>query len=649
MNKDFQEQEKDCCATERTTKNTDSSNPTDFYKHWKPILSLVLLLTGLSFDHLFRVPWFTDSARLLWYLVAYLPVGFPVLKQAVINLKKGEVFTEFFLMGIATIGAFYIGEYPEGVAVMLFYSIGEAFQHGAVQKARANVKALLDVRSEKAHLKHENSFVTVHPKKVSIGEIIRVKPGERIPLDGKLLTDRNAFDTSALTGESKPRHFKKGENVLAGMINLNRVIELEVTKHYENSSISRILKMVQEAASKKAKAELFIRSFAKVYTPAVVLLATLLIIIPSFFVSPYVFEDWLYRGLVFLVISCPCALVISIPLGYFGGIGAASRNGILVKGSNYLDVLKSAETVVFDKTGTLTKGIFAVRDIQLTNISEDELLPLILAVEKDSTHPIAKAITDYCDGRFNPILNAEQQREIPGQGVRAVVSGREVTIGNKKMLESENVSHNGLPVDESATVIYIAVDKEYKGSIIISDKIKEDAESVISSLRKLGIKRTVLLSGDTNAVAKQVSEQLNIDEFYADLLPEEKVDKLEKLKQTYSGAIAYVGDGINDAPVLAMSDVGIAMGAMGSDAAIETADVVIQTDHPSKIATAIQIARSTRNIVWQNIGLAMGVKILVLSLGALGLASLWEAVFADVGVALLAILNAIRIQKMTFK
>jgi Zn2+/Cd2+-exporting ATPase len=649
MKGDHEHEHDDCCSNDHGPKNKASSNESFIFKYWKSALSLFLLLSGLTLDYLIQPHWFAEFFRFYWYSIAYVPVAFPVLKQAFIHLKKGDVFTEFFLMGIATFGAFMIGEYPEGVAVMLFYSIGEAFQLHAVQKARANITSLLDVRSETAHVIRNDSSVTVHPGTVEIGEMIRVKPGERIPLDGKLLNNQNAFDTSALTGESKPRLFEKGDSVLAGMINLNQVIELEVVKTYENSSISKILEMVQYAASRKAKTELFIRSFAKVYTPIIVFLATLLVIIPSLFVTPYVFHDWLYRGLVFLVISCPCALVISIPLGYFGGIGAASRNGILVKGSNFLDVLKDVVTVVFDKTGTLTSGEFAVQEVHLFNNSDEDIRSYVLAVEKGSTHPIAKAIIEYFDGQYNSLPIVEQQQEISGEGIQAVVSGKQVLIGNNKLMEREKVSYNSQQVNETETKIHIAIDQEYKGSMIISDKIKEDSSDAVKKLQALGIKQIVMLSGDTIPAARHVGNKLNMDQVHAGLLPEEKVRKLQELKNTFPGLIAYAGDGINDAPVLALSDVGIAMGAMGSDAAIETSDVVIQTDQPSKIATAIQIARSTRNIVWQNIGMAMGVKILFLALGALGLATLWEAVFADVGVALLAILNAIRIQNMKFE
>lgn len=637
-----------CCATpDMDTKSIERGfNLTD---HWQPLTSFLLLAIGLILDFVVRLQFFTEGIRLSWYILAFIPVGYPVMKMAWTNLTSGDLFTEFFLMSIASVGAFYIGEYPEGVAVMLFYSIGEAFQQNAVERARNNIRTLLDVRPETAHLKTGDEFTTVHPKTVQTGEVIRVKPGERIPLDGKLLTDRAAFETSALTGESKPRHYNQGETVLSGMINLNRVIELEVSRSYDNSSIARILKLVQEASTRKAKTELFIRSFAKIYTPAVVLLATLLVLIPAFIVTPYVFEDWLYRGLVFLVISCPCALVISIPLGYFGGIGAASHNGILVKGSNYLDALRSVTTVVFDKTGTLTHGTYAVQEIESYDCDRDDLLSMLYAAESSSTHPVAMAITDYID---NPVKNisVDSQNEIPGLGIEAKVNGLSLLIGSRKLMEQNGVYINGAAghAGDSSSKVYIAIDSTYKGFITISDQLKRDSADAIKQLKDLGVRQTVMLSGDKTTIARQIGKELNIDHVYGDLLPDQKSQKLQDLKVQFPGITAYAGDGINDAPVLALSDVGIAMGAMGSDVAVETADVVIQTDQPTKIATAIRISRVTRKIVWQNIFLAMGVKLLVLGMGALGMATLWEAVFADVGVALLAILNAVRVQKMDF-
>lgn len=650
MSQSDQNHQSGCCDTCQAQNSSVKSTQFRLVKYRDPLISFILLSGGLALEHLIRPDWFADPIRFIWYLAAYLPVGYPVLKEAVTNLKRGDLFTEFFLMGIATLGAFFIGEYAEGVAVMLFYSVGEMFQHAAVRRARENIRALLDVRPETAHVIRNDSVSTVHPKEVKTGETIRVRPGERVPLDGILLTERSAFDTSALTGESKPRTFHQGDEVLSGMVNQHSVIEIEVVKTYENSSITRILKMVQDASSRKAKTELFIRSFARVYTPGVVLLATLLVILPAFFVTPYVFDDWLYRGLVFLVISCPCALVISIPLGYFGGIGAASKNGILVKGSNYLDALKSVRTVVFDKTGTLTKGTFTVQEIDLPHGNESEILPVLLAVEEASTHPVAKAITGEIEGRVSSVPEVNDQEEIPGYGVRAFAEGKEVLVGSEKLMKREEIDLNGYPKNGNAgdSLIYVAVNGVHEGTIRISDQVKEDSSTAIRYLRKLGIQQSVMLSGDRQPIADKVGEELGIDYVYAELLPDQKAHKLDEIKDRFPGVTAYVGDGINDAPVIALSDVGIAMGAMGSDVAIETADVVIQTDQPSKIATAIKIAKATRNIVWQNIGLALGIKILVLALGALGVATLWEAVFADVGVALLAVLNAIRIQKMDF-
>lgn len=640
----------DCCSDGAINNQQSQEEHSSFIqKYWQPIFSFVMLGIGLILDAFVQPSWFSEPIRIAWYGLAYLPVGLPVLKQGYNQLKKGDLFTEFFLMGIATVGAFLIGEYPEGVAVMLFYSVGEAFQHRAVQKARGNIKALLDIRPNTATVKRGNSLEFLHPKNVNIGDIIQVRPGERIPLDGDLLTDRAAFDTSAITGESKPRHFERKEKVLSGFINQDQVIEIEVTSTYENNSITRILKMVQDAASRKSKTEQFIRSFARIYTPIVVLLAALLVLTPWFFVNNYLFEEWFYRGLVFLVISCPCALVISIPLGYFGGIGAASRNGILVKGSNYLDALKSVRTVVFDKTGTLTKGVFAVQDFQNFDHDEDQLYSFLHAAEKNSTHPIAKAITEFTENRNGSHLHVSEQSEIPGHGIQAVVEGSEILIGNKKLMDRKNINLNGYSSASDETLIHIAIDGKHAGLLTISDKVKDDSAHTIQEIRNLGVERTFMLSGDLKSEAERIGSFLKIDQVFGELLPEEKAEKLEEIKRQYEGTTAFVGDGINDAPVLALSDIGIAMGAMGSDAAIETADVVIQTDQPSKLATAIQIAQKTRNIVWQNIGLAMGVKGLVLFMGAIGIATLWEAVFADVGVALLAVLNAIRIQRMDFE
>lgn len=615
---------------------------------WKPYLpagiSFTLLMIGLVIDNFTNLSFFQGYIRFAWYALAYLPVGWPVMKDAFNAIKKGEVFTEFLLMSIATLGAFYIREYPEGVVVMLFYAVGELFQSAAVNRAKRNIKALLDIRPDTASVKLNNQYQLVKPETVQIGETIQVKAGEKVPLDGKMVSDKSSFNTSALTGESKPRTIEGGEQVLAGMLNLDKVIEIEVTKKFNDSSIARILELVQNATSRKAQTELFIRKFAKVYTPIVSALAVALTFLPYFFVEDYIFNEWLYRALIFLVVSCPCALVISIPLGYFGGIGAASRNGILFKGSNYLDLMTKVNTVVMDKTGTLTKGVFKVQQV-VTELNKDEFVQLVAALESNSTHPIAKAITAYAEYTS---LQATKVEEISGHGLKGEVKGKQVLAGNTKLLKKFNIVYDK-SVDEIVdTIVVTAIDGKYAGYITIADEIKEDAQQAIRAMHRIGIKQTVMLSGDKNTITQKVATTIGIDSAFGDLLPEQKVLKVEELKTDRSKVIAFVGDGINDAPVLALSDVGIAMGGLGSDAAIETADVVIQTDQPSKIVTAIKIGKATNSIVWQNIALAFGVKVIVLVLGAGGLATMWEAVFADVGVALLAILNAVRIQRMRF-
>lgn len=622
-------------------------NPKETYINFRPglIASLILFFPGLVLDFLVKADWFSDHVwiRFGWYFAAYVLVAFPVFKQAGELAKNFDFFNEFSLMGVATIGAFAIGEFPEAVAVMLFYTIGEIFQEAAVNKARNNIKSLVDVRPKKATVFRNDRWETIAPEQVKVGEKIQIKVGEKVPLDGKLLSEKASLDTSALTGESKPSTIVKSDNVLAGMLNLNQVIEIEATKLFEDSSIVRILQMVQEASARKAKTELFIRKFAKVYTPIVFVLALLITFIPYFFADHYLFKEWLYRGLVFLVVSCPCALVISIPLGYFGGIGAASRNGILFKGSNFLDLIANTTTMVMDKTGTLTKGVFKVQKVAPNAISEEEFLSILSAIESHSNHPIAKAITAYKPTNQTP----ESVEEISGKGIKAVINQKQILAGNTKLLNDFAV-HYPPELDQIVeTTVALAVDNQYKGYVVIADEVKEDAALAIKKLKSAGIK-TVMLSGDKEALTQDVATKLGIDEAFGALLPEDKVEKLEKIKTNPKEVVAFVGDGINDAPVLALSDVGIAMGALGSDAAIETADVVIQTDQPSKIFTAICIGKATKKIVYQNIGLALGVKTLVLILGAGGLANMWEAVFADVGVALLAILNAVRIQNMKF-
>lgn len=607
-------------------------------------ISFVLLLAGIVVDNFIEVTFFQGYVRLIWFAIAYLPVGWPVMKDAIRAISKGEIFTEFFLMSIATLGAFYIGEFPEGVAVMLFYAVGELFQSAAVNRAKRNIKALLDIRPDIAFVKRNGQFISAKPETVSIGEVILVKAGEKVPLDGKMLSEKSSFNTAALTGESKPKTIEEGEDVLAGMLNLDKVVEIEVVKKFTDSSIARILELAQNATSRKAQTELFIRKFAKVYTPIVSGLAVALTFLPYFFVQDYVFNEWLYRALIFLVVSCPCALVISIPLGYFGGIGAASRNGILFKGSNYLELITKVNTVVMDKTGTLTKGVFKVQKVE-TPLDKNEFIQLIAALEKNSNHPIAKAIADYAD---HSSLQASNVEEISGHGLRGEVKGKQVLAGNTKLLVRYLIPYDKSIDAITDTLVATAIDGKYSGYITIADEIKEDAKLAIKSMHENGVQQTVMLSGDKTSITQHVATLVGIDSSFGDLLPEQKVSKVEELKKDASKVVAFVGDGINDAPVLALSDVGIAMGGLGSDAAIETADVVIQTDQPSKIATAIKIGRATNKLVWQNIGFAFGVKIIVLVLGAGGLATMWEAVFADVGVALLAILNAVRIQRMRF-
>lgn len=611
------------------------------------IISLTMLLLGLALDKYIKQDFFKGYVRLAFYVGAYLPVGFPVIKEAFHAVLKGEFFTEFTLMVLATVGAFAIGEYPEGVAVMLFYAIGELFQSAAVNRAKSNIKALLDVRPAFANLLKNGNYESVKPETVEIGDIIQVRSGEKVPLDSEMISENSSFNTAALTGESKPKTIEKGETVLAGMLNLDKVIELKVTKKFADSSLARILDMVQNATARKAKTELLIRKFAKIYTPIVFFLAVALVAVPYFTVGNYVFSEWLYRALVFLVISCPCALVISIPLGYFGGIGAASRHGILFKGSNYLDLMPKVNTVVMDKTGTLTEGVFQVQEVVSPVWDKAELIKILSAIESKSTHPIAKAIAEFTKKDTSP-YQAKEVVEISGHGLTGMVNGKTVLAGNTKLLKKFYLAYD-VDIDSIVeTIVVVAIDKQYVGYVLIADKIKEDAVEAIKSMHQNGVKQIVMLSGDKNAITQKVAQMVGIDTAFGDLLPEGKVQKVEELKQDKTKVIAFVGDGINDAPVLALSDVGIAMGAMGSDAAIETANVVIQTDQPSKIVTAIKIGKATRGIVIQNIGLAFSVKVVVLLLGAGGLATMWEAVFADVGVALLAILNSVRIQKMKF-
>ncbi len=610
------------------------------------IISFVVLFAALFLDHLIKPDWFNGWMRILWYTLAYIPVGVPVLKEALESIIHGEIFSEFFLMGIATIGAFAIGEYPEGMAVMLFYSIGEVFQTMAVSRAQNSIKSLLDERPDEVTLLKDNEPVIIKAADAATGDIIYLKPGEKLALDGELLSASAIFNTSALTGESMPEIKKNGETVLAGMININSPVTIRVTAIYEESKLSKILALVQEATSQKAPTELFIRKFAKVYTPIVVFLAIAIVVVPALFADNYIFSDWLYRSLIFLVISCPCALVISIPLGYFGGIGAASRKGILFKGGNYLDALAAIKNLVVDKTGTMTKGVFTVESVEI-GVEHDaaKILKRVNALEGNSTHPVATAIHQYV-GEIDYSIAFEEVEEIAGLGLRGVIDGKELLAGNFKLLERYGVDYfndSGTDTLNGNTIIAIAFDKTYVGSLSIADSIKPDAIEAVSLLKKMGVNVT-MLSGDKESVVKSVALKLGIEQAFGDLLPADKVSKVQEIKRS-GESVAFVGDGINDAPVIALSDVGIAMGGLGSDAAIEIADVVIQDDMPSKIATAIKIGKETKKIVWQNILFAFGVKVAVLILGAGGLATMWEAVFADVGVSLIAILNAVRIQR----
>ncbi|MCR2822683.1 heavy metal translocating P-type ATPase [Lederbergia panacisoli] len=578
------------------------------------------------------------------FIIAYLIIGGDIVLRAVRNIVRGQVFDENFLMAIATIGAFAIRQYPEGVAVMLFYQVGELFQGIAVNRSRKSISALMDIRPDSANLKRDGNIVTVSPEEVKIGDTIIVKPGEKVPLDGKIIEGYSMVDTSALTGESVPREVEAGNDVLSGFINKNGVLTVEVTKDFGESTVSKILDLVQNASSRKAPTENFITKFARYYTPVVVIVAVVLAFIPPLIISGATFSDWIYRALVFLVISCPCALVISIPLGFFGGIGAASKSGILVKGSNYLEALNDVKYIVFDKTGTLTKGVFEVTSIHPKNMTADELLEYAAFAEVHSNHPIALSIKNAYgkDIKEESILD---YNEISGHGIQVTAAGKKIAAGNAKLMIKDQIIFD--QPDVIGTLVHVAVDDQYAGYIVISDQVKEDSAQAIRLLKELGIKKTVMLTGDAKTVGHAVGKELGLDEVHAELLPQHKVEEIEKLdaRKAKNEKIIFVGDGINDTPVLARADVGMAMGGLGSDAAIEAADIVIMTDEPSKIPTAIKIAKRTRKIVWQNILFALGVKAIFLILGAFGIATMWEAVFSDVGVTLLAVLNAMRVLK----
>lgn len=597
----------------------------------KIIISSILFAVGIIFK-------FSKTAELVIFLLAYIIIGYEIIFRAIKNIFKGEVFDENFLMTIATIGAFGIGEFHEAVAVMLLYSIGEFLQDKAVEKSRKSITKLMDIRPDYANLKTEDGSQKVSPDKISIGDIIVIKPGERVPLDGVILDGESLIDTSALTGESVPKNMKKDNEILSGMINKTGLLTVKVTKTFENSTVSKILDLVQNASNKKAHTEKFITKFARIYTPIVVLLAVLIVAIPTLFIKSAVFSEWLYKALVFLVISCPCALVISIPLSFFSGIGGASKKGILIKGANYLEILNKVDTIVFDKTGTLTKGVFDVTEIvPVAKISKDELLEYCAYAESYSDHPIATSIIKAY-GKEIDKSKVKGYTEISGNGIKASVNWETVLVGNTKLMDNEHIKYK--KEDIIGTVVHIAVEGKYKGYIVISDEIKEDSKIAIKELKKLGIKNTVMLTGDTKQIAEHIGKEIGIDKIYSELLPTDKVKELEKIMK--DNKAIFVGDGINDSPVLARADVGIAMGGIGSDSAIEAADVVIMTDEPSKIATAIKISKKTRKIVIENIVLAMIVKIAAMILGAFGIASIWEAVIADVGVTIVAVLNSIR-------
>jgi len=621
--------------------------------HWDLLLALLILIVMIvlkfGFDYT-PTKWLDFSI----HLVAFILAGWKVLDLAFRKAKRGDIFNEFVLMSVATIGAFYIGSYSEGVAVMVFYCIGEWFQDAAVDKAKRNIKALLDIRPDEVTVLRNGKSEVTDPSKIQLGESIQIKPGEKVALDGELISESASFNTAALTGESKPDTKHKGEAIYAGMINLNTVTEVKVNALFKDSKLSRILEMVQDATptsaitaqdatARKSQTQLFISRFAKVYTPIVFFLALAVCLVPYFFVDNYVFNTWFYRALVFLVISCPCALVVSIPLGYFGGIGLASRNGILFKGGNFLDVMTKINTVVMDKTGTLTKGVFKVQQVVPNNISKEELIKLTSAIEQYSTHPIAKAVTEYA-GNAKDDVKVEGVEEIAGHGLKGNIDGKEVLAGNLKLLQKFKIDYPKELEQEVNTIVVVAVNNSYAGHITIADEVKEDAAKAIEEMHKLNI-QIVMLSGDKQSVVDLVAKGIGIDKAFGDLLPEGKVEKVQQLKNE-GRRIAFAGDGVNDAPVVALADAGIAMGGLGSDATIETADIVIQNDQPTKIVSAIKIGKITRSIVWQNITIAMLIKVVVLILGAGGVATLWEAVIADVGVALLAILNAVRIQRM---
>lgn len=605
----------------------------------KIIISLLLFLISIIIN--FNNEYINNAI----YIISYVIVGFEIIKKAIRNILKGKVFDENFLMTVATLGAFGIGEYPEAVAVMLFYQVGELFQSYAVDKSRKSIATLMDIRPEYANVERNKEIQKVNPENVKVGEIIVVKPGEKIPLDGYIIEGKSSLDTKALTGEAMPKDVIEGEDVISGCININGVLKIKVTKEFENSSVSKILDLVENASNKKSKSENFITKFARYYTPIVVIIAVILAIVPTLIIKDQTFSEWIYRALSFLVVSCPCALVISIPLSFFGGIGGASKMGILIKGSNYLEAIADTEIIVFDKTGTLTEGVFEVIKVNAVNKDKEELLKYAAYAENYSNHPIAISIKKAYNKKIEEKV-IEKTQELPGLGIDSRVEGKEILIGNEKLMEENNIKYT--KCQEIGTIIYVAIDKKYVGYIVISDKIKKDSKVAISNLKKANIRQTVMLTGDKKDVGKSVAKELGIDKVYAELLPDGKVEKVESLlkEKSEKGKLAFVGDGINDAPVLALADIGIAMGALGSDAAIEAADVVLMTDEPSKIVNLIKLSKKTMKIVKQNIIFAISVKVIVLILSAIGLSTMWQAVFADVGVSIIAIINALRVLRV---
>lgn len=633
---DHHEGSKDKIHEHSHEKEESSNGKIEILKdNWLLIVGAIIYAIALLYNG-------NNKISIILFVASYLAIGGEVILTAIKNILRGEVFDENFLMSIATIGAFFIGEYPEAVAVMLFYQIGEVFQGYAVNKSRKSISSLMNIRADYANVLRNGIEFKVSPEEVNLEEIIVIKPGERVPLDGTVIEGTSFLDTSALTGESVPREVKTSDEILSGAINDNGVLKVKVNKKYGESTVARILELVENASNKKAPTEKFITKFSKVYTPIVVFIAIIVAIVPPLLIKDATFSEWLYKALSLLVVSCPCALVVSIPLGVFSGIGAASKKGILVKGGNYLEALKESEIVVFDKTGTLTKGVFKVTNINAKNISEDELLEITAIGESNSNHPIALSIANAYGKEINK-NEIESYKEVAGHGVEAIIKGKKVLLGNSKLMKSNNISYD--EVDTIGTIVHIAIDGEYKGNIVISDEVKENVKEALTELKSVGIKKTIMLTGDSKVVADKVAKAIGIDEVHAELLPSDKVNKVEEIlnKKSANGKVLFVGDGINDAPVLARADIGIAMGGVGSDAAIEAADVVLMKDKVEAISEAIRVSRKTSKILWQNIIFSLAIKVAVMILVIFGLTNMWAAVFADVGVTLLAVLNSMRI------